>query len=202
MQYLKLAKNKTITTSTKQKQSTDSTLQAKKIDSLLIVNKKTSKTQERLTIIETRAYISLKYIDRFIIKTFKRQQFNLNFYNSGSTPANDVRLKIFFKIGTGVYQSDLDTLNKSNIITYGGVIGAKQLQRFTYNDSIVITKNDSIDVFNNIKFIYSFGKVYYRDAFKDSHTMCFCAKFQPPENWEYIYEDPDCIDETKIKNHK
>jgi hypothetical protein len=166
-----------------------------KIDKLL-------EQQKQLSKIATRPYISLSEIGPFIITPYEKLKFGFKFHNSGSTPANDVNFKTLFKIGTGVYQSDLDTLRNTKILTYGGIIGADQSQWFTFNKTIIITKDDSAAVFNGDKFIYSIGKVLYVDNFKESHIMCYCIRFQPPDNWEYIYEDPDCNDESKMKNRK
>lgn len=144
-------------------------------------------TQEKYAKIDTRAYIAFQGFVDFRLPTREGAEININLYNSGRTPANNLRAHIATKkyIGKGVWKTDMDSLKKialKNSAPYW-TVGPMANASIEFPLNMVATKEDSIKIYRRETNLYVFGFIDYVDIFNDADTTFFCLQFIPPNKF-------------------
>jgi hypothetical protein len=153
-------------------------------DSSIALSKQIAETQERFAKIETRAYIVFKEVAKFEFTVGKLMTMDLNFINAGRTPANNMRSYALLKIGTGIYQHEIDAIeNGISKTPYLGTLGAGTIFTTAGPDFRTMSKADSADVSSGKSFIYFFGMIRYTDIFGEDHSTRFSFEFIPPASF-------------------
>ena len=118
--------------------------------------------------VENRAYITSEQINSRVQPIVgKKAIIDAAFQNAGKTPAYNVRHAAIVKIGTGVYQADIDTVEHM-MGRSPGVVGAGR--SFSYDmDFRECTREDSISISTGVRFYLVIGRVTYEDRFGHHH---------------------------------
>jgi hypothetical protein len=165
----------------RQSDSTNAIAQKAIADSSIELSKKIAATQERFAKIETRAYVVFSQVSRFDFTVGSKMMVELEFTNAGRTPATNMRTLYRLKIGNGIYQGEIDAIEKGiDNLRYKGTLGAGMSSSLPYSMEMTMTKADSAYVFGGERAIYVIGKIAYGDIFGDSHATRFCFQFVPP----------------------
>ena len=94
--------------------------------------------------------------------------------NSGKTPAYNVRARMEYKTGTGVYPKEWsDLVKKQKSAPEMGILGPGQNRGIGIGSDSVFRAKDSIYIYSGILKLYIYGFVTYKDIFGiDRFTEC------------------------------
>jgi len=158
----------------------------------IALSSKIANTQEKFAKIETRAYLSIEEINKFILNTHRDIEFVYSLKNSGRTPANKIKGRLYIKIGgTGSFRaSEAERIDQEVVnATEMGSMSPNSIKKIS---QIIkdqkISRADSITVFRGIKPLFIYNILIYTDMFGDIDTTRFCYRFKPPDKFEHIDE--------------
>ena len=140
------------------------------------ISRKVANAQEEFAKIETRAYINIKQMTKFQNKVGEPIIYDIDFINTGKTPAYKVRAASQWKTGTGVYPQEIKIIEYQVSEGIEATIGGGQIQSFTFGDGEVphiFKQQDSISVFSGKYKLFVAGKIIYEDKFNSEHFTRF-----------------------------
>jgi hypothetical protein len=157
-------------------------------DNSISLSMEIAATQKRFAKIETRAYIVVTGINSLALTTFKPGIISYTILNSGRTPANKVNAAQIIKFGgTGIYQHEVISFEKSLSNEVGMQTVSPGIPVVIENEIMKeISKNDSVEIFNNKKSLFIGGIISYTDMFGDKDTTKYCFRFVPPGGFKTI----------------
>jgi hypothetical protein len=162
--------------------------QKKMANNSISLSREIATTQKHFAKIETRAYIAVTQVNSIFLNTSGLSKISYMIFNSGRTPANNVNAVQIVKFGgTGIYQHEVISFEKSlgnetgiqPIIPGVPVIIETEFMK-------EISKNDSIEIYNNKKSLFIAGIISYTDMFGDNDTTKYCFRFAPPGGFKTI----------------
>jgi len=147
----------------------------------LALNKKLVNIQERFAKVEVRARLVIQHwhVDKPELGVAARGRFVMK--NLGKTPAFNVLFSHFLKIGTGLYQNEIDTMRTVAVRHLGtdyvdaGVEFGKEMK---WEDGLTPYHMQLIE---NGQTVYYYGQVTYDDAFGKHHWTRFCFYYNADE---------------------
>ena len=145
------------------------------------LSKQMADRQERFAKIEVRPYVNIKLVNAPDLKIGDTIAIDMQWINSGRTPAYLVGVRDLLKIGTGIYQNEIKQLEKER---------AKELDRKTIGSNltftrtitmVVWTRQDSILVYSKKRSLFIAGTVFYTDKFSDVHSTSWSFRYSTAE---------------------
>jgi hypothetical protein len=134
--------------------------------------------QEKFGRIEARAYICYDDIASYRLRINKPKKIEINFINTGKTPAHEFRSEskvMILDTPKEVSQIDVDNITTSK--KKGRVVGTGQTL-IVVTDTCCLSLEDSLSIFRGKKCMFVYGRIFYEDVFGEPHFTNYCINFR------------------------
>jgi hypothetical protein len=164
---------------------------------LYVETQKQTKTQERFSKIEMRAYIGF---DSVVTRDFKfvigqKGDMPYSITNVGGTPAYNVIATSKFKYGE-VTQKDFDAVQYPD--TGGATMGIEITRTYHASTESPVTSEDTLKVYKSIHdkslTLFIYGVIWYKDVFDTPHWTRYCVGRSAWRGKKIFFDNPEFND--------
>jgi hypothetical protein len=156
-------------------------------ESSMAMIKSNAEFAERTTKMEIRPYVAFDKIVETVLRVGQMASVRIAFVNAGKTPAYRIRTFARFKLATGVYQQDYDSLEEGATRKDEGAIGAGQttVQLLQFRQFKLA---DSLAIASGLYRLHVYGRITYADKFGERHVTNYVWFYDPSLNEWLAYE--------------